>query len=79
MRKILTILFLICLIGDKTEIQANEISIGIALGFTGPTESIVPSMASSVELAISEANSSKIFLSGEEKINSIKIDTMCDK
>ena len=65
--------------GNQTEIQAKEITIGIALGFTGPTESIVPSMASSVELAISEANSSKIFLNGEEKINLLKIDTMCDK
>ena len=55
--------------GNQTEIQANEITIGIALGFTGPTESIVPSMASSAELAISETNSSKIFFNGEEKIN----------
>ena len=78
-KKILSFLFLFCFISNQTEIQANEISIGIVLGFTGPTESIVPSMVSSAELAISEANSSKIFLSGEEKINSIKIDTMCDK
>ena len=78
-KKILSILFLFCFIGNQTEIQANEITIGIALGFTGPTESIVPSMASSAELAVSEANSSKIFLNGEEKINLIKIDTMCDK
>ena len=56
-KKILSILFLICLIGDQTEIQANEITIGVALGFTGPTKSIVPNMASSAELAISEANS----------------------
>ena len=78
-KKILSIVFLFCFIGNQTEIKANEITIGIALGFTGPTEFIVPSMASSAELAISEANYSKIFLSGEEKINSIKIDTMCDK
>ena len=78
-KKILSFLFLFCFMGNQTEIQANEITIGIALGFTGPTESIVPSMASSAELAVSEANSSKIFLSGEEKINSINIDTMCDK
>ena len=77
-KKILSILFLFCFIGNQTEIQANEITIGIALGFTGPTESIVPSMASSAELAVSEANSSKIFLNGEEKVNSIKIDTKCD-
>ena len=78
-KKILSFLFLFCFMGNQTEIQANEITIGIALGFTGPTESIAPSMASSAELAISEANSSKIFLNGEEKINLIKIDTMCDK
>ena len=78
-KKIFSILFLFCFIGNQLEIQANEITIGIALGFTGPTESIVPSMASSAELAVSEANSSKIFLSGGEKVNSIKIDTKCDK
>jgi len=77
--KILSFLFLFCLIGNQTEVLANEITIGIALGFTGPTESIVPSMASSVRLAISEANSSNIFLNGEEKISLIKIDTTCDK
>ena len=78
-KKILSFLFLFCFVGNQTEIQANEINVGIALGFTGPTESIVPSMTSSAELAISEANSSKIFLNGEQKINSIKIDTTCDK
>ena len=78
-KKILSFLFLFCLIGNQTEIQANEIAIGIALGFTGPTESIVPRMASSAELAISEANSSNIFLNNEEKISLIKIDTTCDK
>ena len=74
-KKILSFLFLFCFMGNQTELHANEITIGIALGFTGPTESIVPNMASSAELAISEANSSKIFLNGEEKINFIKIDT----
>ena len=78
-KKILSFLFLFCFLNNQTEIQANEITIGIALGFTGPTESIVPSMASSAKLAISEANLSKIFLSGKEKINSFKIDTMCNK
>ena len=77
-KKIFSILFLFCFVGNQLEIQANEITIGIALGFTGPTESIVPSMASSAELAVSEANSSKIFLNGEEKVNSIKIDTKCE-
>ena len=77
-KKILSILFLFCFIGNQIETQANEITIGVALGFTGPTKSIVPNLASSAELAISEANSSKIFLSGGEKVNSIKIDTKCD-
>ena len=76
-KKILSFLFLFCFLSNQTEIQANEITIGIALGFTGPTESIVPSMASSAELAISEANSSKIFLNGEERVNLIKIFLNC--
>ena len=78
-KKIFSFLLLFYFIGSQTKVLANDITLGIALGFTGPTESIVPSMASSVELAILEANSSKIFLNGEKKINSIKIDTMCDK
>ena len=78
-KKIISFIFLFYFIVNQTEIKANEITIGIVLGFTGPTESIVSNMASSAELAISEANSSNIFLNAEEKINSIKIDTMCDK
>ena len=78
-KKILSFLFLFYLIGNQTEVLANKITIGIALGFTGPTESIVPSMASSARLAISEANSSNIFLNNDEKISLIKIDTTCDK
>ena len=77
-KKIISFLFLFYFIINQTEIKANEINIGIVLGFTGPTESIVSSMASSVELAILEANSSNVFLNAGEKINSIKIDTMCD-
>ena len=78
-KKILIFLFLFYFFGNQTEVLANEINIGIALGFTGPTESIVPSMASSARLAISEANSSNIFLNNDEKISLIKIDTTCDK
>ncbi len=77
-KKIISFLFLFYFIANQTEIEANEINIGIVLGFTGPTESIVLGMASSAELAISEANASNIFLNAGEKINSIKIDTMCD-
>ena len=78
-KNILSFLFLFCFITNQIEVWANEITIGLVLGFTGPTESIVPSMTSSAELAISEANTSDIFLNAEEKINLIKIDTMCDK
>ena len=78
-KNILSFLFLFCFITNQIEVWANEITIGLVLGFTGPTESIVPSMTSSAELAISEANSSDIFLNAEEKIKLIKIDTMCDK
>ena len=66
-KRILSFLFLFYFIGSQTKVLANDITLGIALGFTGPTESIVPSMASSVELAISEANSSEVFLNAEKK------------
>ncbi len=78
-KKIIGFLLIYSFFITQAETKTNKITLGIILGFTGPTESIVPSMASSAELAIEEANSSNIFLNGENKIDLIKIDTMCDK
>ena len=78
-KKIIGFLLIYSFFITQAETKTNKITLGIILGFTGPTESIVPSMASSAELAIEEANSSNIFLNGENKIDLIRIDTMCDK
>ncbi|MCH7882371.1 MAG: branched-chain amino acid ABC transporter substrate-binding protein, partial [Proteobacteria bacterium] len=45
-------------------VVAAEIKIGILLGFTGPIESLTPSMADGAELAMSEASKSGSFLDG---------------
>jgi branched-chain amino acid transport system substrate-binding protein len=44
--------------------SAEDAKIGIIMGFTGPLESITPSMAASAELAIKEVNDSGKFLGG---------------
>jgi len=44
--------------------HAEEIKIGIILGFTGPLESITPDMGDGAELAISEVNASGKLLGG---------------
>ena len=43
---------------------AEDVKIGIILGFTGPIESITPMMADSAELALKEINDSGNFLEG---------------
>ena len=37
---------------------ADDVKIGIILGFTGPIESLTPAMAAGAELAIAEVNAS---------------------
>lgn len=56
--------------------SAEEIKIGIILGFTGPIESMTPGMANSAELALKEVNESGLFLNGQ-KLVSIRADTTC--
>ena len=41
---------------------ADDVKIGIILGFTGPIESLTPAMAAGAELAISEVNDSGSFM-----------------
>ena len=43
---------------------ADEIKMGISLGFTGPLESMSPAMAAGAELAMAEASGSGLFLGG---------------
>ena len=53
-----------------------EIKMGIILGFTGPIESLTPSMAASAELAFKEASDSGSLLGGE-KIKPLRADSTC--
>ena len=53
---------------------ADEIKIGIILGFTGPIESLTPGMADSAELAFSEVSGS--LLDGRE-ITPVRADSTC--
>lgn len=56
--------------------QAEDIKLGILLGFTGPIESITPAMASSAELAIKEVNESRALLDGS-KVTALRADSTC--
>tara|TARA_B100001109_G_scaffold253501_1_gene251349 strand:- start:41 stop:1219 length:1179 start_codon:yes stop_codon:yes gene_type:complete len=54
---------------------ADNVKIGIILGFTGPIESLAPVMAKSAEMAIDEVNKSGNFTHG--KINTVRADSTC--
>ena len=56
---------------------ADNIKIGIILGFTGPIESLAPVMAKSAELAISEVNKAGTFMNGHAKVVGIRADSTC--
>jgi branched-chain amino acid transport system substrate-binding protein len=53
-----------------------EIKVGVILGFTGPIESLTPTMADSAELAFAEASNSGLLLGGET-ITSVRADSTC--
>ncbi len=55
---------------------AENIKIGILLGFTGPIESISPTMASSVEMAVKEVNDSGL-LFDNSKVSVVRGDSTC--
>ena len=57
-------------------LQAEEVRIGIILGFTGPIESLTPTMAAGAEFAISEVNSSGKLLNGSTVVG-IRGDSTC--
>ena len=63
---------------DRQSDQAStdEIKIGVILGFTGPIESLTPTMASSAELAMKEASDSGLLLGGAT-VSSVRADSTC--
>ncbi len=57
-------------------VAAEEIKVGIILGFTGPIESLTPAMADGAELALSEASKSGSFLNGSTVVG-VRGDSTC--
>lgn len=55
---------------------ADEIKIGILIGFTGPIESLAPNMAAGAELAISEVSASGKMMGGAT-VTPMRADTGC--
>lgn len=55
---------------------AEEIKIGVILGFTGPLESITPAMGAGAELAMAEVNAAGTLLDGST-VTSIRADSTC--
>ncbi len=56
--------------------MAEEVKVGVILGFTGPIESLTPEMAAGAELALAEASKSGYFLGGRP-IVSVRGDSTC--
>ncbi|MEO0766718.1 MAG: ABC transporter substrate-binding protein [Pseudomonadota bacterium] len=55
---------------------AEDIKIGVILGFTGPIESLTPSMADGAELAMKEVTDSGLLLDGAT-VTSVRADSTC--
>lgn len=59
-----------------TSAQAQDIKIGIEMGFSGPIETLTPPMASAAEMAMKEVSDSGIFLDGA-KVEPVRGDETC--
>ncbi|MDH3537203.1 MAG: ABC transporter substrate-binding protein [Gammaproteobacteria bacterium] len=57
-------------------VVADDVKVGVILGFTGPIESLTPGMASGAELALAEASKSGAFLGGQTLV-SVRGDSTC--
>ncbi len=56
--------------------SAEEVKIGVILGFTGPIESLTPHMAAGAELAMKEVSDSGLLLGGST-VTSVRADSTC--
>lgn len=56
--------------------MADDVKIGILMGFTGPIESLAPDIAAGGELAISEVSDSGMFLGGHSVV-AVRGDSTC--
>ncbi|MBS3650223.1 ABC transporter substrate-binding protein [Pseudaminobacter sp. 19-2017] len=74
MRKLL-IASVSCLV-LATAARAEDVKIGIEMGFTGPIETLTPPMAQAAELAMKEVSDSGLFLDGA-KVVPVRNDETC--
>lgn len=56
---------------------AEDVKIGVVLGYTGPIESLTPDMAMGAELAMSEVNEAGTFMGGGKTLVSVRADSTC--
>jgi len=56
--------------------DADEVKLGVLIGFTGPIESLTTNMAAGAEMAIEEVNKSGMFMGGA-KVSAVRADTGC--
>ena len=64
-------------ISSATAASAGNIRVGVILGFTGPIESLTPTMGDSAELAFKEATDSGLLLGGGNYIVPMRADSTC--
>ncbi|QEW20219.1 Leucine-specific-binding protein precursor [Marinibacterium anthonyi] len=55
---------------------ADEVKLGVILGFTGPLESLAPAMAAGAEMAIKEVSDSGLLLDGDT-VTPMRADSTC--
>ncbi|PPR43606.1 MAG: hypothetical protein CFH21_00737, partial [Alphaproteobacteria bacterium MarineAlpha5_Bin11] len=65
------------ILSSATAVSAGNIRVGVILGFTGPIESLTPTMADSAELAFKEASDSGKLLGGGNYIVPMRADSTC--
>lgn len=56
---------------------ADDVKIGVILGYTGPIKSLTPDMAMGAELAMSEVNDAGNFMGGGKTLVSVRADSTC--
>ena len=59
-----------------TAVSADDVKIGVFLGYTGPIESLVAKMGPAAEEAIAEVSASGTFMNGST-VTAVKADTTC--
>ncbi len=75
MKKLLFLTFTVSLLVAGLA-RADDIRIGILLGYTGPIESLTPAMAEGAELAIEEVNATGMLLGGHQ-VTAVRADSTC--